>query len=430
MHRKKTNSIPAISQKGFSLVELMVAVVIGLLTTLAVLQVFVSFEEQKRVSTGGAESLEHGAIGINILSTQIGQAGFGMMIPTTLDCRTYATDEPKRDASGVLLDPAATDQDYMFRLRPITITQGALNAPDQISVAYGTSPMILGGVKLVGEYDGTEADLLVADTYGFAPRDRIIIAQPMLSTDTTRHDCSLREVTRVITVPTFILEHDSRYDYRPDEDPDVIPNFSEKNKAGGNTRPDGTKISFNTSAKVFNFGTLVSPVYSVQNNTLIAGTTTTNGDPLIDNVVTLQAQYGFDTRAPNTRADTLVVNQYSEVFLDADGDNIGGELPTSNQDTSFSDPDDWESLGAIRIALVVRTSQAEIPEEAKSDSALCTATTTPTITFPWSYKDASGNDQTSLTINITGGRTDWRCYRYKSYETVVALRNIKWSLPR
>ena len=41
-------------QKGLSLVELMVALVIGMLTTLVIMQVFTVFEDQKRATTGSA----------------------------------------------------------------------------------------------------------------------------------------------------------------------------------------------------------------------------------------------------------------------------------------------------------------------------------------------------------------------------------------
>jgi type IV pilus assembly protein PilW len=390
---------------GFSLVELMVAIVIGMLSMLVVLQVFTTFEEQKRVSTGGSESLEHGAIALNMLAARIGQAGFGMMVPNTLDCLVRGSNEP--------LLAAGADVDYQFRLRPVFITQGANGAPDRVSIIFGSSPMILGGAALVEDQDGTAAEFKVTDTYGFSPRNKFIVAQPY-SGSGVRKDCTLREATEVTQTSPFVIKHVSRFNYTDNKQPEK----SKNNKSGGSS------VAYNRGAKIYNFGTLASPVFSINNGALLLGSSMAaeaDWQLLLDNVVSLQAQYGFDTRAESARNGTLVVDTFSEAFLDADGD-------AANIDSVNGDADDWLRLGALRIGLVVRTSQAEMA--ASRNVADCTATTNNTITFPWAYRDASDTNKASLTVNIEDGRADWRCYRYKAFETVVALRNIKWNLPK
>lgn len=400
--------------QGFSLVELMVAIVIGMLSMLAVLQVFTTFEEQKRVSTGGSESLEHGAITLNMLSTRIAQAGFGMMVPNVLDCLARASSEP--------LTATGADSDYQFRLRPLLITQGANGAPDRISIMYGTAPVITGGVDLIAPQNGSEADFQVSQSYGFDLRNKFIVSQPY-SGSGARKDCTMREATEVSNVAPFVIKHASRFNYADSK----VPAKSENNKSGG------SGVAYEKGSKIYNLGKPVVPVYAVRNGSLFAGSPLLAEDQwelLLDNVVSLQAQYGFDTRAENVRNGTLVVDTFSETFLDADGDGV-------TLDSPGGDSDDWLRLGAVRIGLVVRTSQAEMA--ASRNVADCTATTTDTITFPWTYRDATNAVKTGLAVNISKEydqngnvttRDDWRCYRYKAFETVVALRNMKWSLPK
>ena len=66
------------TQKGVTLVELMVALVIGAITVLAIQQVMAMFEGQKRASTGGADAQVNGAIALFTLEREIRQAGYGL----------------------------------------------------------------------------------------------------------------------------------------------------------------------------------------------------------------------------------------------------------------------------------------------------------------------------------------------------------------
>ena len=408
-----STTIGRVRSLGFSLIELMVAIVIGMLSMLVVLQVFATFEEQKRVSTGGSESLEHGAIAVNMLASRIGQAGFGVVVPNLLDCLVRATAEPEA--------APATDANYTFRLRPAFIDQGANGAPDQVSIVFGTSP-ILGGVDLVAGQDGSEADYQVTDTYGFSPRGKFIVTQPY-SGSGVRRDCSLREVTQISNSAPYVIKHASRYEYNDGRRPP-------KSK---NNRQGGSQQDYLRGAKIYNFGNPTLAIFAVRDGHLLMGSPTeapANWAVLLDNVISLQAVYGFDTRAEAARNETLVVDTFSETFIDADGDGV-----TIN--SQGGDADDWLRLGALRVGIVVRTSQAEMPASRNADE--CTATTQNTITFPWTYRDAGGAEVNGRTVNLTREydingaertRADWRCYRYKAFDTVVALRNIKWNLPK
>src|SRR5512135_2099464 len=126
---RRTRPLPS----GFTLVEIMVGLAIGMLATLVIMQVFAVFEAQKRTTTGTANAQTNGNIALYNISRELQMAGYALM-PTKvspLDCTT--------------LTVGATGIAGMF---PVTITDGVatagVSASDSITIRYGTSPM--GGV--------------------------------------------------------------------------------------------------------------------------------------------------------------------------------------------------------------------------------------------------------------------------------------------
>ena len=69
-----------INQKGFSLIELMVGLVIGLLVSLAIYNIFNIFEKQKRVTTGNSDAQTNGAIAIYNIQRDAEKAGFALPV--------------------------------------------------------------------------------------------------------------------------------------------------------------------------------------------------------------------------------------------------------------------------------------------------------------------------------------------------------------
>src|SRR3990167_3252715 len=62
---------------GFSLVEIMVGMVIGLISTIIVMQVFATFEGQKRTTTGGSDAQTNGGVGLYTIERDMRMAGYG-----------------------------------------------------------------------------------------------------------------------------------------------------------------------------------------------------------------------------------------------------------------------------------------------------------------------------------------------------------------
>src|SRR5713101_5014312 len=65
---------------GFSLVEILVGMVIGLLGIIIITQIFALAEGQKRTTTSGADAQTNGNIALFTIERDARQAGFGMTL--------------------------------------------------------------------------------------------------------------------------------------------------------------------------------------------------------------------------------------------------------------------------------------------------------------------------------------------------------------
>ncbi len=73
-------------QSGLGLVELMVAMVIGIIGVLVMMQMFAVSEEQKRTTVSGSDSLTSGAIALATLQRDIQQSGWGISSKESIGC--------------------------------------------------------------------------------------------------------------------------------------------------------------------------------------------------------------------------------------------------------------------------------------------------------------------------------------------------------
>ena len=118
------------SQQGFSLVEILVGLVIGLLTTLVIMQVFSVFEGQKRSTSGTADAQINGNIALYNVQRELQFSGFGLPVfdkaNSALNCPTATT---------VNIGTVALPNN--FSMFPITITD--TGGIDSISIRYAAN---------------------------------------------------------------------------------------------------------------------------------------------------------------------------------------------------------------------------------------------------------------------------------------------------
>ncbi|MBI1173808.1 MAG: hypothetical protein GC139_00915 [Sideroxydans sp.] len=166
-------------------------------------------------------------------------------------------------------------------------------------------------------------------------------------------------------------------------DPDSIDINSRKNWDYGPFSPNATAFPSAVPPA------LTDDTYSVSNAAefgyaVNAGTFV----PIADGVVLLKAQYGTD----------------------ANGDGI-----VDSTEWSVAAPASPLQVMAVRVAIVARSAQPEKPNPA---TGVC-ATTTVSPTWAGGTLDLSGNR------GLAAG-DDWKCYRYKVFQTTVPLRNVIW----
>ena len=184
----------------------------------------------------------------------------------------------------------------------------------------------------------------------------------------------------------------------------------------------GAAFTANAS-RVFNLGPanrLAFHTWSVSGGFLRLRATEMAGASLtpatvVDNVVSLKAQYGFDTRTgiafqPN---GGMVIGRWSPTMIDADGNGTIGNRA------------DYQHIGALRVAVVARSKAPEKP----SSAGLCSVTTVQPQVFASASPPGVAAVPMNVDVAVATDPIPWQCYRYRVFETIVPLRNAGWRAP-
>jgi type IV pilus assembly protein PilW len=362
---------PIQSSRGFSLVELLIGMLIALFGIIAVSQVFAVSERQKRVTTGGGSAQQNGNIALMTMERAIRMAGYGFNDAKALGCTVRA-------------HHTLDNRDFNFIFAPVVIKQGNNGAPDEVIAIHGSSNAL--SVASVFAPVAGVPRMQLKNRAGYAAGD-LVVATGAGSDGGALSDlvCALSQVSVLPDAPGELdmIVHDQTA-YSSSTGQTTAPLFN---------KPGGVGVSFTSSGLLFNLGE--QPVlqrYSVQS--LASGGAqlratdllTDQTAPIADEIIDLQAQYGIDA----TGAGGVVSS-----FVD--------ELPAPITKAT------WSNVLALRIAVLVRSKEKEKPDA----NGKCFATTVPPR---WSGADFKPVIST----------TDWQCYRYGTYETVVPLRNMLW----
>jgi type IV pilus assembly protein PilW len=365
---KKYHATKKITQTGFSLIELLVGLIIGLLTTLVIMQVFSAFEGQKRTTSGTTDAQTNGSIGLYSLQRDVQLAGFGLPLfdagNMPLNCTTQTFSLPAAAAPPTAL-PALN-----VNLSPISISNGATaTASDSITVRYGTSASA--GIPMRVTANGTSTNTIALDNnIGCAVGD---VAFAVHGTTCNAVRVRALGATTSVTVAPAI-----------DVFVDDVPSLS-------------TRLS---CAGVWNDVT-----YAISGTQL-----TKNNVPVVDGIVNMQAQYGISSVATQ--------NQITQ-WVNATG---SWATPTAA---------DRNRIKAVRIAIVARNGLLE-KTSLHAVSTACSSITAanPTGVCAWDATSASPTVASPApTVNLTN-TPNWDYYRYKVYESVIPLRNVIWTRER
>jgi type IV pilus assembly protein PilW len=379
-----------------TLIELMVALVIGLGVTLAVTTLLISGENHKRTTTSTNDAEQTGAYVFHALDGVLRGAGSGFAESAypTPDAGVFGC---KLNAGAILPRTAAFPAPFgasflggapsNLRVAPMLIAQN--QSPDGLSdvlVVMGGSGAA-GGVSRQVTVAGTSTTLTLDNTVGFVGSDLVLVSQ------NGTPDCLLEEVTTV-SAPTLNL---------------------------GSTQPyytAGTTTTLSTlSASTASY---VTPLGNAAANNLqfeligVDNNHTLYGYDLLQNQSLVQTPGSTD--AAQAIADG-VYQMHAIYGIDTNGDGIqdtwaGPGAPTDTPydiNTVMTTPATMRKIIAVRVALVLRGQYYD-----KNTVSPATLTL---------FSGLTNGGGTSLQRSVTLSATDQH-YRFRVFEFTVPLRNM------
>ncbi len=144
--------IRAAAAKGFTLIEVMIALLIGLIGIVVIMQTFAVSEGFKRAATSGTDAQINGGTAMYMLQRELRMAGYGMNSLVTQGCPSVRVWD---NNAGVGIDMHLVP----FEINPAGIPAGDANT-DTLLIAYGTSSSFVSGIALqVGQSPNAMAPL-------------------------------------------------------------------------------------------------------------------------------------------------------------------------------------------------------------------------------------------------------------------------------
>jgi type IV pilus assembly protein PilW len=364
-------------QSGISMIDLLVGMAISMLAMLMILNLSVVFESRRKVSLDSSETQINAVNVISMLERDVRLSGYGFGPMEAWGCGV------KRHYISRIDDHA---------LLPIEIIAGDNGAPDSLRIMASGKKENSVSYVLLNAHPASATTMLLNSNLGIDVNDILILHEQ-------GKPCTMFQATHINNDSYRISHEGLTSPWNPDSADSLFP-------VGG----------YGVGASVINLGQVFDRKYTINNrneleieNYLSANNSLTTV-PIAPHIVNLQAQYGFDARSGiQTNAK---VTKWSEIMLDADGSQVIG------------DNGDLRRLLAIRIAIVARSEKKE-----KAASGVCNISSTPT----WRAGNATTGELENSEIDVSknpdrSNNSEWRCYRYRVYETVVPLRNLMWGL--
>jgi type IV pilus assembly protein PilW len=398
---------------GFTLVEIMVGMVIGVLGLIIMMQVFSLSESQKRTTTGGGDAQSSGAIALFGLKRDLAQAGYNAADPNLLGCNVTLR-------AGVTLNAIA----------PVTINHASITGQDAntdtLLIVYGNSGGVPQGDGIAAQPASAGA-FVSPDDYqpntpsAFANGDQIIATPPNRATP-----CALTlTTTSVVPLTSYI----------------------------GVTAGTGINLGAQTQgALLFNLGPAPKiHAYAIRSGNLTqcdymvnnCGNPANNNDatiwvPISNNIVSLKAQYGRDTmNGLNSALPAMdgIVDWYAQTTPYGPASNPvfpqGTAQPTPPMNAGVAGPTyqcAYARISAVRLVVVARNANFE--KTAVTTTAPTWEGSTQNLTPALTATDSIGwtADPIDLTQSIPSDSTQllWQNYRYRVIQMVVPLRNLVW----
>ncbi len=362
---------PIKNQGGFSLVEILVALVIGMFSTLAIFQTLALFESQRRTTGAAVDMQQTGLSALHTLEQDIRLGGFGLIDNGAMPCSTI-------NAS--------------FQSTPIQIVDGGSGSDQLITTRLDsdTGGFATGGGRAQVLIPTTTTSITVDTGKALKPNEYILIAQAGA--------CSLFKIASTYVTGTTPVA--------------VVAQSNVAGSAGTVTIPSPI-----ANATIIDLGLtmpFVTSTYSVSadGNLVQSDNGATTPTPLAANIVSIKAQYGV---AP---AGSQTINCWTEA------NSSGATCAPGNWSTLT--PVTAARIKAIRIAVVARSALKEKPKSGTTCDATPGAPTADTAGTVSAWPSAGLPAGSSPPPDLSAIDSWPSCYRYRVYQTIVPLRNVIW----
>jgi type IV pilus assembly protein PilW len=384
-------------QRGMTLVELLVAMAMGVAVVLVVSTLLVAGENHKRTTTSTNDADQTGAYAFHALDRALRGAGSAIAESAypkdrgVLGCKLNVGNSsilPRTASFPAPFTAFLAGTTANLRVAPILIgaLQSDSNTSDVLVVMSGSGAA--GGVSRAEYAAGTATSLLPESTVAFNQYDMVLVTQPGIP------DCLLEEVSAT-SASALTLGTTSPYYHTTTSGSASLATLA------GNTAsyitPLGNAAANNVQFLLFGVGTNYT-LYSydlLQNATLVQGLGADTSQAITDGVIQMNAIYGVATTAAPSTIDHWAAPTAAQGYDIA---------------TVMTSPAKMQTIIAVRVALVVRGEYY--------DKNVVSPTT---LTIFSGYQNTVAGVALSQPINLTA---DQQHYRYRVFEFTVPLRNM------
>lgn len=354
--------------RGFSLIEVMLGILLGMFAVIAVLKVFSQSDTAQRIGNSSGEAQVNATVALDMLSREIRQAGQSLNSLKLLGCA---------------LSIGTTSQTFVV------------------------APVVINDTTVVPAGDAnTDTLLVMSGNYGGSPEgDTITTGSNSISVTTANAFAAGDYLVQGATSATALAGTECTL------------NLQKVSSVSGNTvnlTKVGSGSSSDTSA-AYNLGAGLSiHAYAVRKGNLtmcdyMVNDCSTGTDdatvwvPVASQVVSLRAQYG--KADAGTALDTRTLSSTAPY----DQSTPSGSSSSTAQYLYCQ----WAHVMALRLAVVGRGASKQRPTTSGSTTVYATPSS-PT----WDGSDDLAIDLSKL--------TDWQDYRYRVMQATVPLRNMLW----
>lgn len=395
---------------GFTLVEVMIALLIGVIGIVIMMQTFAVSEGFKRTATSGTDAQVNGALAMYMMEREVRLAGYGLNALTTMGCGSVRV---WNSTNGTGFDLRLIP----FEINPAGVPAGDPNT-DTVMVTFGNADSFVSGVQADQPLNTAPSNfVLYSNREGFKNGDLFVSVMPGAGAGGLA-SCVLHEATQVPAAafncglppptPTTLVHDQTNYKSFANG---CKPTDSIRNSAGGIRDAGGAVVPvvrLSQGGQLFNLGVPTIHVFAVRNGNLTMCNwmatdcgNAANYDVVVNDIVSLRFVYGMNT-TPAVDANP------------GDGVVTWGRAPLTGNVFLPS------RVMSVAIAVTARSGVKEKTNQANACDATPNAGR-PDRTYDWMYQSMAG-----AAIDISTSGTDWGCYRYKLFQSRVPVRNAIW----